>query len=147
MYGLTLWGGACNKHVNKVYLVQKRFIKAITFSTKGSRCTPLFTNLKLLKLCNIYKMSLLNVGFKYFKQNYCNNIFEPNQHNHNTRNANLLLKIPVPRCLPVAQSAHFKVPHEWNSLVNSNERTYICNSQNVQAFKKSIKLNLFQNQI
>ena len=146
-YGITIWGGASNKYINKVYLVQKRFVKAITFNPKGARCTPLFSKLRFLKLCNIYKLSLLNIGFKFHFQNYSSQVFELNNHNHNTRVSNLHLKIPVPRCKPCAQSVHFKVPSEWNSLVNSNYRSLITNSHYHVSFKRSLKKYLFENQV
>ena len=146
-YGIAVWGGVSIKNINKVYLIQKRFIKAITYSPKGARCTPLFAQMKLLKLENVYKLFLLNVGFKYFKQNYCSNIFVSNQHIHNTRVANFLLRIPVSNCSTMANSPHFKVPSEWNSLVNSNDRNVIFNSNNTNSFKRSVKKIMFNNQV
>lgn len=146
-YGITIWGGSCNKNVNKVYLIQKRFLKAITYNSKGSRCTPIFNKLKLLKLYNVYQLFLLCVAFKYFNQNYSVNVFEPNQHNINTRFSNWLLKIPVPRCASFAHSAHFKIPSEWNSLINSNNRELITSSRTINSFKRSLKKHLLDNQI
>ena len=90
---------------------------------------------------------MLILAFKYFNNNYSATVLERNQHNRNTRNSNLLLKIPVPRCSSFAQSAHFKLPSKWNSLANSNNRVLITSSRTTNAFKRSLKINLIENQV
>ena len=46
--------------IHPVFLLQKRVIRAITFEHFTSPTTPLFSDLKILKLCDLFKLKLLS---------------------------------------------------------------------------------------
>ena len=146
-YCITIWGGTASKYVNNVYMLQKRFVRAITFTGKFTRTTPIFNALRILKLYNIYKLFVYVLGYKYFTQNYCTQNFEVNQNVYGTRRANLLLKIPNTTCIAGSRSIHYKLPSIWNEFVNSPNCQVITNSNHVYTFKKSLKTILFNDQM
>ena len=146
-YCITLWGGATSKNINMLYMVQKRFIRAITFTRKFERITPIFNSMRILKLCFIYKLFMFVLGFKYYYQRYCSQVFEINQNAYGTRRANTLLKIPGTTCAAGSQSIHYKLPSKWNEFMNSPLSNVILNSNSLNSFKKSFKIILFNEQV
>ena len=56
IYGINIWGGACLQYVNKLYLIQKRFLRTITYTNRSERMTPIFNSLKILKLHTVRKL-------------------------------------------------------------------------------------------
>ena len=59
-YGILVWGLTYETHINPVFLLQKRVIRAIAFEHFTSPTTPLFSDLKILKLCDLFKLKLLS---------------------------------------------------------------------------------------
>ncbi|KAG7298687.1 hypothetical protein JYU34_017093 [Plutella xylostella] len=51
-YGLILWGNA--RDINRVFIVQKRCIRAICSAAPRDTCKPLFQNLNILSLPSLY---------------------------------------------------------------------------------------------
>ena len=49
-YGLVVWGLGHKSYLNSIYIIQKRVIKAMTFSDVMSQSAPLFHQLEILKL-------------------------------------------------------------------------------------------------
>ena len=146
-YCITIWGGTACKHINRIYMIQKRFMRAITYSKKYQRTTPIFNSLRILKFHNIYKIFLYILSFKYFRQNYCVENFEVNQNLYRTRRADVLLKIPNTSCAAGSRSAHYLLPCKWNELVNSPHGHIVTQSNTLPTFKKSIKTILLTEQL
>ena len=65
-YGIATWGNSAAKFVNKIQVQQNCIVKTITktsfFETKLS---PLYDELKLLKLNNIYKLEVSKLMYKF----------------------------------------------------------------------------------
>ena len=65
-YGITTWGNSAAKYVNKIQVQQNYIVKIITktlfFKTKVS---PLYDELKLLKLNKIYKLEISKLMYKF----------------------------------------------------------------------------------
>ena len=85
-YGILLWG----KNTKRISKLHKRALRTITLSKYNAHTDPLFIKLKLLKIQDIYKLSILKFFFKYKKQllpTYFDGIFDPiyRNHNYNTR--------------------------------------------------------------
>ena len=57
--GILVWGSTHETHINPVFLLQKRVIRAISFEHFASSSTPIFFNLKILKLHDLFKLKLL----------------------------------------------------------------------------------------
>ena len=57
-YGLILWGNALQKYISKLERVQKKAIRAITRSKFNAPSSPLFRELNILKLRDLYKLNV-----------------------------------------------------------------------------------------
>ena len=100
-YGCQLWGLCENTISNPVLILQKRAVRLITFSDFRSHSSPLFFNLKILKVYD--QVKVLNILFvhKFLNAkllsdllNYFN--FVKLDHRHETRGVKLgLLSIPT----------------------------------------------------
>merc|ERR1712082_187146 len=62
-YGVLLWGN----NTKRLLKLQKLAIRSITCSKYNSHTDPLFLQLKLLKIQDIYKISVLKFYYKYNK--------------------------------------------------------------------------------
>jgi len=57
-YGITMWGSATKIHTNKITLLQKKAVRIISNARYNDHTEPLFRELKILKLDDIYKLKL-----------------------------------------------------------------------------------------
>ena len=57
-YGILLWGNAYKKHIQKVLILQKKAIRSITNSTYNEHTAPLYKQLMIPILNDIYKIQL-----------------------------------------------------------------------------------------
>ena len=60
-YGVLLWG----KNTKRIQKLQKWAIRSVTCSKYNAHTDPLFIELKLLKIQDIYKLNILKFFFKY----------------------------------------------------------------------------------
>ena len=58
-YGIIVWGLACDTHTKPIYLLQKKVVRAIAFKNFTSPSTPIFSELKILKLYDLSNLKLL----------------------------------------------------------------------------------------
>ena len=58
-YGILLWGLTYEFHVNPVSLLQKGVLRAISSENFTSPSTPIFSNLKILKMHDHFNLKLL----------------------------------------------------------------------------------------
>ena len=58
-YGIVVWGLTYDVHIKPIYLLQKRVVKAIAFEHFTSPSTPIFSDLKILKLQDLFQLKLL----------------------------------------------------------------------------------------
>ena len=63
-YGILVWGLTFESYINPVFLLQKRVIRAIAFEHFTSSTTPLFSDLKILKLRDLFKLKLLTFVYE-----------------------------------------------------------------------------------
>ena len=95
LYANIIWGNCCQNTLWPLYKLQKRAIRLITNARKYARSTPLFLELKLLKLPEIYTYSIAIFMHKYHQKklpSIFNDFFETNSdyHNYNTRSCEML---------------------------------------------------------
>ena len=91
-YGACVWGNADEIHLNKVRLLQKKVIRTISNADFNEHSGPLFKNLNILKLEDLFKMQYACLMWEYehgnlptcFK-NYFKKVSD--MHNYETRNA------------------------------------------------------------
>lgn len=87
-YGILAWGYDCNR----IFKLQKKAIRVISCSKFNAHTDPIFKRLKILKLEDLQKLSILKFYYKYQKQllpdYFLDFPFRGNfhQHQHLTRN-------------------------------------------------------------
>ena len=110
-YGVLLWGFKSGR----IFKLQKKAVRAITRSKYNAHTDPIFQNLELLKIEDIFKLNLLKFQFKLVNDTlpvYFSSIFTKDElsHNHNTRNR-LLLRNPTPNHSSSLNTIRYHLPH------------------------------------
>ena len=62
-YGLIVWGQTYASYTDPVFKLQKKAVRAISFQPRMSPSLPIFNDLKLLKLSEIFELRLLTFVF------------------------------------------------------------------------------------
>ena len=110
-YGILVWGF---KH-NRVFKLQKRAMRIITCSKYNAHTAPIFKSLSLLKVEDIFKISLLKLFWKLKNRklpSYFTNMFAPIAavaHTHDTRNR-LMETAQMPRTASAADTLRYYLP-------------------------------------
>ncbi len=60
-YGLCVWGNAIEEYLNKIRLTQKKIIRILNNADYDAHTDPLFANLKVLKLNDMYKLQIASL--------------------------------------------------------------------------------------
>ncbi len=84
-YGLVIWSNSSK--INDILFLQKKAIRFITKSQHLDHCQPLFIQLKLQTIINLYIFDLVS----YVLKNSESQIFVGDCHNYNTRNKSNIL--------------------------------------------------------
>ena len=120
-YGVTAWGNEKNSEMNRINILQKKAIRQITNMPYNSHTAPLFKNLNLLTIDNLFTLNCCKLYHKvinktvrnpyFLKQLPTNKYF----HNYNTRQKSDIhhYKIKTNR---EKQSVNFKISNSWNCL-------------------------------
>ena len=72
-YGIIVWGLTYEVHTKPIYLLQKKVVRAIAFKSFTSPSTPIFSDLKILKLYDLFELKLLT--FVYESVNMISPVF------------------------------------------------------------------------
>ena len=59
-YGILVWGLSDESYINPVFLLQKRVVRAISFEHFTSPSSPIFLDLKILRLHDLFQLKLLS---------------------------------------------------------------------------------------
>ena len=91
-YGIIFWGLTYEVHTKPIYLLQKKVVRAIAFKSFTSPSTPIFSDLKILKLYDLFDLKLLSFVYESINMTspVCfHNFFESltSVHQYNTRQA------------------------------------------------------------
>ena len=91
-YGIIVLGLAYNTHTNPIYLLQKKVVRPIVFKNFTSPSTPIFSELKILKLYDLFNLKLLTFVYEslnLISPTFFHNIFETlsSVHQYGTRQA------------------------------------------------------------
>ena len=139
-YGIVFWGGACNTHLNKLFVSQKKIVRIITNSPYRAHTNALFLNQSLLKLDDIKKLEMSK--FIYSDLNTHNNLNLRTRnaiHSYNTRN-NSALNLPQARTDLYTRSVFYEGLKIYNSLDPE-----IQESTSLPTFKIKLKKHLISN--
>ena len=112
-YGILLWGNSA--YVNDILLLQKKAVRIITGSSCVAHCKPLFINLGVMTVTNLYIYHLL----MYTKNRSPELDHRRDIHSYNTRNRNRI-DIQYNRLSKTCNSFDVlglklfnKIPHRW----------------------------------
>ena len=142
IYCTEIWGNAATIHFNPIIILQKKRIRAITFSHYLSPSKPLFDSLDILKFESLVIQRISLLMYKYSRGLF------PHQYLVFLRKAMkfiliLYIFICISLCTPRGKSKEryttfsFKGVHIWNHI-SSNVNTCVSYS----AFKKLVKIYL-----
>ena len=67
-YGILVWGLTYETYINPVFLLQKRVIRAIPFQNYAAPSSPIFSDLKILKLHDLFQLKLLSFVYECVNQ-------------------------------------------------------------------------------
>ena len=119
-YCITSWGKAAEYLISKIFVMQKYFIKTICNKGSLEQSTPLFLNLEMLKLNDIYKLQVGKLMYKVKNETLIGNntlIKTSEIHNYNTRLAGSLnYFIPQKRTCVGKRSFSFNGPKIWQNI-------------------------------
>ena len=67
-YGLIVWGKTYASYIDPIFKLQKKAVRDISFQPRMSPSLPIFNDLKLLKLSEIFELRLLTFVFDSAKK-------------------------------------------------------------------------------
>ena len=132
-YCTPIWCSNYQGNINPVHLLQKRIIRCVTKSDFLAHSQPLFKKCKALNIFDINKAYLSKLYFKNPTKYVNPNIL---QHDHNTRNQNLL------------RPPRFTTTLAMNSFLNQGPLIYnqvplaVKQSMTITSFKRKLKDHL-----
>ena len=135
IYCITVWGGAADVHLNKLFLIQKRIIRIVTNSEYLAHTDHLFEQTKILKVHDIYRYLCAIHGYKH------SNEFRFLGHNYDTRNRDAVVP-KFQRLVACEKSLLYVVPKIFSELPSS-----VCQSRSLARFKSSTKQYILNNYV
>ena len=146
-YGILVWGLTYETHINPVFLLQKRVIRAIAFENFTSHSTPIFSDLKILKLHDLFQLKLLTFVYESVHKispTCFHNFFKSVAlvHQYGTRQASkddILLTQKNTNQYGL-RSIHYHGSKCWNDISVEIKR-----SPSVNIFRQRLKAFLFEN--
>lgn len=139
-YGISSWGSSAKYLLNKLEVKQKWALKIMTSSNLRSPSTPLFYNLKILKLEDVHKLKISTQICKMINNNTLNQYdiqFVQESHNYSTRtSARNNLAIPSVNKNIGKTTLRYKGPLIWNQVPSE------CREKSVNNFKFCFKREL-----
>ena len=137
-YGITAWGNACQSHIQRIIILQKRAIRIVAHAPFLAHSQPLFSTLKILHFTDMYKFQVAIFMFlcqhrllpkSLLQLFFLNNHF----HNYSTRSASDF-HIPKSHTTFFQRTIIYTGPHLWNSLPCA-----IRDSKSLNIFKSRYK--------
>ena len=139
-YCIIVWGQTYESHINPIFKLQEKAVRAISFQPRMSPARPIFNDLKLLKLPEIFELRLLTFVFDSIKTSpSCFHdffLFSSSVHQYATRHASqgnlyMLQKNSLQYGL---KSTRYLGTKLWNILPIE-----VCNAPSKSSFKKKLK--------
>ena len=137
-YCVEVWGNASKTHIDSLFMMQKKVLRVITSAGFRAHTDPIFADLQLLKLSEIYISYAMTFVFKFMKgmlPKVFNNFFQRNCEvsSRITRNSHKLY-YPKFKTTLFKSSFKYQCVTEWNAKIK-----YVDDKCSVHAFKKRIK--------
>lgn len=145
-YCNIIWGLARKKHTNKLLVLQKKAIRVVAKAGYNVHSPPLFRNLGILKLDDLYKQQLNKFVYLYSTNNLplpLTYIYDINAsiHTFNTRQKLDLHKRPIKTDI-VFRSFLYQGPENWSKLP-----IHVRQARTTRAFCSQVKKLLISHYI
>ena len=119
-YGILAWGSSPKSQIEKILITQKRILRNIFCTSTREHTDPLFFESKILKIDDIFNLSLGSMMFKLNKNELppvLELLFKKNNevHKYPTRQTNLY-HLPKTRLKLLQDTVIYCGPKLWNSL-------------------------------
>ena len=155
IYAIEIWGSADITYLNRIFILQKRIIRLITYSDKRQMdysllpSDPLFFRMEIHKIFDLFKLKISKFIFNCLNKTSPVNfhswfILTSYVHNHNTRSKYIDINNSVTArtlFVPFARTTHYGLklikvqgPKVWNSLP-----PIIRNNTLINSFIKDLK--------
>ncbi len=142
-YGIVVWDFAYDLHLQSVLLLQKRIIRAIAFQSYLSPSSPIFNDLKILKLHDLFQIKLLSFVYECVNKispvcfhTYFQSIKSVHQHNTRQASKNDIFLTQKNTLQYGIRSVRFTGAESWNSIP-----TIIKESSTLSSFRYKLKLH------
>ena len=140
-YGIHLWGNTLQKHINSVWIAQKKCIRAISCAKYNQTTSPLFQRHKILKFQNLYNVAVGAFVYKFVNKLHPDPLlsvfnYHGDIHRHNTR-TRTDPRVPNANSNIMRKSFLYTAPSSWMLLGDA-----LKNSESLKTFKRSYKRNL-----
>ena len=137
-YCIEVWGSTAHTHLSSLIRMQKKIIRVLTSSKYNAESYPLFRQLNLLNVQEIYMYSTVSFMFKFIKGNLpeiFNLLFKRNSEirRRYTRQMHML-NLPICQTTLYKNTIIFQGPKAWNAI--SNKININCS---IHAFKRQLK--------
>ena len=143
IYGIVTWGHTYESTTNSLFILQKKALRLITFSTFSAHTNSIFHSLKIIKFPDLVFLHTALLMHDYYSNNlptsfksYFNEIKQ--KHNYNTRLASRLTY-----SLPKIRTNYGKFNIKFSGVKIWNEISDSCKKLNKSKFKESICENFF----
>ena len=155
LYGITLWGNTYNVYLTKLIILQKKLVRLITGANYTAHTEPIFKELKLLKLIDIYRMQIASYVIDFISHELPDSLmgmFEYLNRNYlrNTRQGKAFkLRLPNTRTSISTRSISNMGPKIWNetnqNLYLNSLQTHIISKKTFSSKFKCHVLNNYDN--
>ena len=147
VYGSAIWSLTSQKNMKKIFVLQKKGWRLLTFSDYREHTSSVFKSLKVLKLQDIIKFSILKLIYFYFNDQLplqVKNIFIKNEsvNPYNTRGGKLLFIPHINTTHFGTKSLRYNGPLTWKNLSQSmnNDNLYNVGTSKFKNFLKDLLL-------
>ena len=135
---MKIWANAYPSRLESIGKLQKKIVRAISFSDPRDHTRPIFENLSMLPIDDLHNEGIALFAFKFFTKALSitfKDFFKSNNyfHNHKTRSSFKIHKEQA-RTNYKKYSIRFKGCEIWNKLP-----IFIKNLESFNIFKKRIK--------
>ena len=119
-YGIEAWHAAPAYLINKLFIIQKKAIRAISNLNYNDHTNIYFKNLKILKLHDVFRENITVFFFNTLKNNMNSNVgslltYRQDIHNYYTRNRSKL-NVPLLNRHQTQSAFLYQGIREWNNL-------------------------------
>ena len=121
MYCLENWGNAAKIYLDSIIKLQKKIVRMISYASFREHTPPLFKDLQILTLNNMFIFQILVFMFKVSNSKVPSQIKEmfiryDDAHEHETRNT-FKFRLPFMRLSKSQNSIRFIGPKLWNIYI------------------------------